>query len=207
MALSMEAKFSLMEVIREGLGSVGKLVSMCLQVAPHKIVQQIKIRTAGRLAVLQDQVKAVVFEPVHGPVGRHGRGRVLLHHPRTNSCYCLDPGKDHALHGLQIDIRVYPEASLKDGKGHDFPLTQNDPKDHDHDDLPRVPGLCQSLSKLVHTPAVHNSQISISLSVKMLPFLVRIMTTAHLLSASVHVTSARGPNAVAIVLRLVSVNS
>jgi hypothetical protein len=40
-----------------------------------------------------------------------------------------------------------------------------------------------------------------------LGMLVRIMTTAHLLSASVHVTSARGPNPVAIVLRLSSVNS
>ncbi len=186
---------------------MGTLVSMCLQVAPHKIVQQIKIRTAGRPAVLCDQVVAVVFEPVDGPVGRHGRGRILLHHPRMNSCYCLYPGKDRALHGLQIDIRVDPEASLKDVRGHDFLLTQNDPKDHDHDNLPGFPGLCQSLSKLVHTPEVHNSQISISLSVKMLPFLVGIMTTAHLLSASVHVTSARGPNPVAIVLRLVFVNS
>jgi hypothetical protein len=43
--------------------------------------------------------------------------------------------------------------------------------------------------------------------VKMSPFLVRIMTMAHLLSASVHVTSARGLNPVAIVLRLSSVNS
>jgi hypothetical protein len=41
----------------------------------------------------------------------------------------------------------------------------------------------------------------------MSPFLVRIMTMAHLLSASVHVTSARGPNPVAIVLQLSSVNS
>ena len=51
-----------------GLGSVGTLVSMCLQVAPHKIVQRIKIRTAGRPAVLRDQVVAVVLEPLDGPV-------------------------------------------------------------------------------------------------------------------------------------------
>jgi hypothetical protein len=40
-----------------GLGSVGKSVSMYPQVAPHKIVQRIKImiRTAGRPAVLRDQ--------------------------------------------------------------------------------------------------------------------------------------------------------
>ncbi len=38
-----------------GLDSVGMLVSMCLQVAPHKIVQRIKIRTAGRPAVLRDR--------------------------------------------------------------------------------------------------------------------------------------------------------
>ncbi len=42
---------------------------------------------------------------------------------------------------------------------------------------------------------------AISLSVKMSPFLVRIMTMAHLLSASVLITSARDPNPVAIVLR------
>jgi hypothetical protein len=35
-----------------GLVSVGTSVSMCLQVAPHKTVQGIKIRTAGRPAVL-----------------------------------------------------------------------------------------------------------------------------------------------------------
>jgi hypothetical protein len=31
-----------------GLDSVGTSVSMCPQLAPHKIVQRIKIRTAGR---------------------------------------------------------------------------------------------------------------------------------------------------------------
>jgi hypothetical protein len=44
-----------------GLGSVGTLVSMCPHVAPQKIVQQIKIRTAGRPAVLRDQVVVVVL--------------------------------------------------------------------------------------------------------------------------------------------------
>jgi hypothetical protein len=47
-----------------GLGSVGTSVSMCLQLAPHKIVQLIKIRTAGRPAVLRNQVVAVVLEPL-----------------------------------------------------------------------------------------------------------------------------------------------
>jgi hypothetical protein len=44
-------------------------------------------------------------------------GRVLRPHPRTISCHCLDPGKDGALHDLQIDVRVDPEASLKDVRG------------------------------------------------------------------------------------------
>ena len=96
-----------------GLGSVGTSVSMCPQVAPEKIVQRIKIRTAGRPAVLQDQVVAVVPEPLDGPVKDIAGGRVLRPHPRTISCHCLDPGKDCALHDLQIDVRVDPEASLK----------------------------------------------------------------------------------------------
>ncbi len=77
-----------------GLGSVGTSVSMCLKVAPHKIVQRIKIRTAGRPAVLSDQVKAVVLEPLDGPVGDMAGGRVLRPHPRMISCHCLDSGKD-----------------------------------------------------------------------------------------------------------------
>ncbi len=52
-----------------GLGSVDASVSMCLKVAPHKIVQRIKIRTAGRPAVLRDQVVAMVPEPLDGPDG------------------------------------------------------------------------------------------------------------------------------------------
>ena len=100
-----------------GLGSVGTSVSMCPQVAPHKIVQRIKIRTAGRPAVLRDQVIAVVLEPLDGPVGDMAGGRVLRPHPMTISCHCLDPGKDGALHDLQIDVRVDPEASLKDVRG------------------------------------------------------------------------------------------
>ena len=101
-----------------GLGSVGTSVSMCPQVAPHKIVQRIKIRTSGRPAVLQDQVEAVVPEPLDGPVKDIAGGRVLRPHPRTISCHCLDPGKDGAHHDLQIDVRVDPEASLKDVRGH-----------------------------------------------------------------------------------------
>jgi hypothetical protein len=96
---------------------VGTSVSMCPQVAPHKIVQRIKIRTAGRPAVLRDQVVAVVLEPFDGPVGDMAGGRVLRQHPSMISCHCLDPGKDCALHDLQIDVRVDPEASLKDVRG------------------------------------------------------------------------------------------
>ena len=55
----------------------------------------------------------------------------MLPHPRRISCHCLDPGKNNALHDLQIDVRVDPEASLKDVRGHDIPLTRDDPKDHD----------------------------------------------------------------------------
>ncbi len=97
-----------------GLGSVGTSVSMCPQVAPHKIVQRIKIRTAGRPAVLRDQVIAVVLEPLDGPVGDMAGDRDLRQHPRTISCHCLHPGKDCAHHDLQKDVRVDPEASLKD---------------------------------------------------------------------------------------------
>jgi hypothetical protein len=97
-----------------GLGSVGKSVSMCPQVAQHKIVQRIRIRTAGRPAVLLDQVVAVVLKPLDGPVGDMAGDRILRPHPRTISCHCLDPVKDGALHDLQIDVRVDPETSLKD---------------------------------------------------------------------------------------------
>jgi hypothetical protein len=100
-----------------GLGSVGTSVSMCPQVAQHKIVQRIKIRTAGRPAVLRDQVVAVFLEPRNGPVGDMGGDQVLRPHPRTISCHCLDPGKDSALHDLQIDDRVDPEASLNYVRG------------------------------------------------------------------------------------------
>jgi hypothetical protein len=100
-----------------GLGSVGTSVNMCPQVAPHKIVQRIKIRTAGRPAVLRDQVIAVVLEPLDGPVGDMAGDWVLLPHPRTISCHCLDPGKDGTLHDLQLDVRVDPEESLKDVRG------------------------------------------------------------------------------------------
>jgi hypothetical protein len=104
-----------------GLGSVGMSVSMCLQVAPHKIVQRIKIRTAGRTAVLRNQAVAVVLEPLDGPFGDMAGGRVLRPHPRTISCHCLGQGKDGALHDLKIDVRVDPEASLKDVRGPSCP--------------------------------------------------------------------------------------
>ena len=96
---------------------MGTSVSMCPQVTPHKIVQRIKIRTAVRPAVLRDQVVAVVLEPLDGPVGDMAWGRILQPHPRTISCHCLDPGKDGALHDLQRDVRVGPEASVKDVRG------------------------------------------------------------------------------------------
>jgi hypothetical protein len=70
-----------------GLCSVGTSVSMYPQVAPHKIVQRIKIRTAGRPAVLRDQVVAVVLEPLDGSVGDMAGGRVLRPHPKTISCH------------------------------------------------------------------------------------------------------------------------
>ncbi len=92
-------------------------VSMCLQVAPHKIVQRIKIRTAGRPAVLRDHVVAVVLEPLDGLVGVMAGSQVLRPHPMTISCHCLDPGKDGALHDLQIDVCVDPEASVRDVRG------------------------------------------------------------------------------------------
>ena len=65
-----------------GLGGVGTSVGMCFNLAPHKIVQRIQIRTDGRPTVLGDQVKAVVLEPPNGPVGDMAGGRVLLPHPR-----------------------------------------------------------------------------------------------------------------------------
>ncbi len=68
-----------------GLGSVGTSVSMCPQVAPYKIVQWIKIRTAGRPAVLRDQVVEVVLEPLDRSVKDMAGGRVLRPHPRTLS--------------------------------------------------------------------------------------------------------------------------
>jgi hypothetical protein len=102
----MEAKLSLMEVIREVL-VLGTSVSMCFQLASHKIVQGIKIRTAGRPTVLRNQVVAVVLEPLDGPFGDKAGGHVLRPHPRM-ICHCLDPGKDDALHDLQIDVRVDP---------------------------------------------------------------------------------------------------
>ena len=67
-----------------GLGSVGMSVSMCLQVAPHKIVQRIKIRTAGRPAVLRNQTLAVVLEPLDGPFGAMARGPRLAATPNDD---------------------------------------------------------------------------------------------------------------------------
>jgi hypothetical protein len=191
-----------------GLGSVGTSVSMCLQLAPHKIVQGIEIRTAGRPTVLRNQVVAVVLESLDGPFGDKAGGHVLRAHPRTISCHCLNPGKYDALHDLQIDVRVDPEASLKDVRGPSCPSWRPSGLLVHRKQLARGPWslsepLLSSLSRPQFTPV----RSAISLSVKMSSFLVRIMTMAHFLLASVHVTSARGPKPVAIVLRLVSVNS
>jgi hypothetical protein len=41
----------------------------------------------------------------------------LRPHPMTISFNCLDPGKDGALHDLHRDVRVDPEASVKDVRG------------------------------------------------------------------------------------------
>ncbi len=191
-----------------GLCSVGTLVSMCLQVAPHKIVQRIKIRTAGRPAVLQNQAVAVVLEPLDGPFGDMAGGRVLRPHPMMISCHCLDQGKNGALHNLQIDVRFDPEASLKDVRGPSCPSW-------------RPSGLLVHWKRLAWGPwslsepllgwftCLQSTPVrsAMSLSVKMSSFLVRIMTTAHFLLASVQVTSARGLKPVATVLGLVFINS
>ncbi len=67
-----------------GLVSVGTLVSMCLQVAPHKIVQGIKIRAAGRPAVLRDQVVSSGSWATWRTCWRHGRGPVLAATPKDD---------------------------------------------------------------------------------------------------------------------------
>ncbi len=59
----------------------------------------------------------MVLEPLDGLVGDMAGGRDFRPHPRTISCHCLDPGKDSALHDLQIDVHVDPEASPKDVRG------------------------------------------------------------------------------------------
>jgi hypothetical protein len=100
-----------------GLGSVGTSVSMCPQVAPHKIVQRIKVRTAGRPAVLRNQVIAVVLSHLMNLLETWQGAGSCCHSPRTISYHCLDPGKEGALHDLQIDVCVDPEASLKDVRG------------------------------------------------------------------------------------------
>jgi len=197
-----------------GLGSVGMSVGMCFKVAPHKIVQQIKIRTAGRPTVLGDQVAAVVLQPLDGPVGDMAGGQVLLPHPRTISCHCLDPGKDCVLYDLQKDVRV----DLKDLSGVASRIPLMLPMNSMFQtfleaigalDAPEttclvsVRAFLSSFTPLQSTPV----KSAILLAVKMSPFLGRIITTAHLLSASVHLTSARGQNPVPIVLQLASVNS
>ncbi len=122
-------------------------------------------------------------------------------------CHCLDAGKDSALHDLQIDVRVDTEASLKDVRGHDSVLltfleairSLGAWETPCQGSLISVRAFLSWFTRLRSTPVIS----AILLSVKISPFLVRIMTTAHLLSASVHVTSARGPKPVAIVLQLV----
>ncbi len=59
----------------------------------------------------------MVLEPLDGPMEDMAGGQVLRPHPWTIPCHCLDPGKDGALYDLQIDVRVDPEASLKDVRG------------------------------------------------------------------------------------------
>jgi hypothetical protein len=87
----------------------------------------------------------VVLEPLDGPVGDMAGGRVLRPHPRAISCHCLDPGKDGDLHDLQIDVRVDPEASLKDVRGPSGPSWRPSGLLGTGNNLPGVPGLCQSL--------------------------------------------------------------
>ncbi len=57
----------------------------------------------------------MVLEPLDGPVEDMAGGRVLWPHPRTISCYCLDPGKEGALHDLQTDVNVDPESQRCEG--------------------------------------------------------------------------------------------
>ncbi len=56
-----------------GTGHIGLYVSPS---SPMQNVQRIKIRTAGRPAVLRDQVVAVFLEPLDGPVGDMAGDRV-----------------------------------------------------------------------------------------------------------------------------------
>ncbi len=151
----------------------------------------------------------MVLEPLDGLVGDMAGGRVLLPHPRTISRHCLDPGKDGSLHYLQIDVRVDPETSLKDVRGHDFMLLTfleaiGALGARETTCLGSLISVRAFLSWFTHLRST-TVRSAISLSVKILPVLVRIMTTAHLLSASVHITSARGQNTEVIVLQLVSI--
>ena len=159
----------------------------------------------------------MVLQPLDGPVGDMAGGQVLLPHPRTFSCHCLDPGKDCVLYDLQKDVRV----DLKDlsGVASRIPLmlpmnsmfqtfleaigALDAPETTCLGSLVSVRAFLSSFTPLQSTPV----KSAILLAVKMSPFLGRIITTAHLLSASVHLTSARGQNPVPIVLQLASVNS
>ena len=50
------------------LSGVGTSISVCLEVAPDKIVHRIKVGAARRPLVLGDDVVAVLLEPLHGHI-------------------------------------------------------------------------------------------------------------------------------------------
>lgn len=108
-----------------GFKGVGTSTSMCLEVAPNKIVHEIKVGAAGRPLLLGVEVLAVLLEPGHGPVGHMAGGRVLLPDPGVTSSYAGDPGQHCPVHKLEVDVGVdpfNPLPDLKDVQGLDVAL-------------------------------------------------------------------------------------
>ncbi len=93
--------------------------------APEKIIHWIEVRGARRPQILGDKVKTVGLQEVHGDI-RHMAGcRVLLPHPGPFSSHILDPGQQHILHNLHIDLRVDPETRFKHVRRHNITITPN----------------------------------------------------------------------------------
>ena len=76
-----------------GLGGMRASVSVCLKVAPDKIIHWIEVGAARRPLLLGDDIVAVLFQPGQGPVGDMAGGRVLLPHPGAVSNNSSDPGE------------------------------------------------------------------------------------------------------------------